>query len=149
MLIIQASQERNGRHLIIDATAHRNLSDRDAILDFCHEVVRATGLHRVHEFIKIFPNGHLSLWEKLQRKPRRPTQFGPGITYGFVGMNDDLVEGIVVLSESHMTIHTIPEERYIHFDLFSCREFDVERVVDLLRHTFKVIEWRRRCVLKR
>ena len=30
---------------------------------------------------------------------------------------------IYLLSESHMTIHTFPEKKYIAFDLYTCREY--------------------------
>jgi S-adenosylmethionine decarboxylase len=30
---------------------------------------------------------------------------------------------VYLLSESHMTIHTFPEKKYIAFDLYTCREY--------------------------
>ena len=34
------------------------------------------------------------------------------------------VTGILLLSESHMSIHTWPEHRYAAIDIFSCKELD-------------------------
>ena len=31
---------------------------------------------------------------------------------------------IFLLSESHMTIHTFPERKYIAFDLYTCRQYN-------------------------
>jgi S-adenosylmethionine decarboxylase proenzyme len=31
---------------------------------------------------------------------------------------------IFLLSESHMSIHTFPEKRFVSFDLYTCRQYD-------------------------
>ena len=36
------------------------------------------------------------------------------------------VTGFVILIESHMAIHTFPEDGYASFDIFSCKEFDMD-----------------------
>jgi len=40
--------------------------------------------------------------------------------------------GFVILVESHMTIHTFPEDGYASFDIFSCKDFDKKYAVELL-----------------
>jgi S-adenosylmethionine decarboxylase len=40
---------------------------------------------------------------------------------------------VLVLAESHLSLHTWPEERLVAVDLFSCGAIDGERVVDRLR----------------
>ncbi|MBI2664374.1 adenosylmethionine decarboxylase [Candidatus Woesearchaeota archaeon] len=42
------------------------------------------------------------------------------------------VTGFVILVESHMAIHTFPEDGYATFDIFSCKDFDIKYAVDLL-----------------
>jgi len=42
------------------------------------------------------------------------------------------VTGFVILVESHMAIHTFPEDGYASFDIFSCKEFDVDHAVKTL-----------------
>ena len=37
---------------------------------------------------------------------------------------------VLVLAESHLSIHTWPEERLVAVDLFSCGAIDADRVVD-------------------
>lgn len=48
---------------------------------------------------------------------------------------------VLVLSESHFTIHTYPEHRYVSMDLYICRpELDLARVRDDLLALLRV-EW--------
>ena len=55
------------------------------------------------------------------------------------------VSGVVVIAESHLSIHTWPEERLIAIDLFSCGSIDAERVAAelarLLRLDGAQIRW--------
>ena len=39
-------------------------------------------------------------------------------------MEEDGISGIVVIAESHISIHTAPEHRTCSIDIFSCKEFD-------------------------
>lgn len=48
------------------------------------------------------------------------------------------VSGVVVIEESHYTIHTWPEYRYAAIDLFFCSEtVDAERALEVLRRAFE------------
>ncbi len=48
------------------------------------------------------------------------------------------VSGVVVIEESHYTIHTWPEKRYAAIDLFFCSEtVDAERALQVLGEVFK------------
>jgi S-adenosylmethionine decarboxylase len=48
------------------------------------------------------------------------------------------VSGVVVIEESHYTIHTWPEHRYAAVDLFFCSEsVEAERALEVLREAFK------------
>src|SRR5687768_14748777 len=44
--------------------------------------------------------------------------------------------GIVLISESHFSLHVRPRLRMVHADLFSCRPFDVARALDLLKTAY-------------
>jgi S-adenosylmethionine decarboxylase len=39
------------------------------------------------------------------------------------------ISGIVLIAESHITIHTFPEKQFIALDIFSCKDFDTEDAV--------------------
>jgi S-adenosylmethionine decarboxylase len=46
------------------------------------------------------------------------------------------VSGIVVLAESHISIHTWPERQFAAIDIFMCGSCDPYRALAVLRHRF-------------
>ncbi len=46
------------------------------------------------------------------------------------------ITGMCVVSESHISIHTWPEKNYFSFDIFSCSDFDVNKVVGIIEEVF-------------
>ena len=57
-------------------------------------------------------------------------------------INGDLsgVTGMCVVSESHISIHTWPEKEYFAFDIFSCSDFDENKVIDVIQEMFDTKE---------
>jgi S-adenosylmethionine decarboxylase len=43
------------------------------------------------------------------------------------------VSGVVIIQESHLTIHTWPEHRYAAIDIFTCGDIELERGVQYLQ----------------
>ena len=52
------------------------------------------------------------------------------------------VSGTLIIAESHIAFHTWPEHRQAYLDVFSCREFSCEAVVDCLQTYFGAAEVR-------
>tara|TARA_Y100000034_G_C6560533_1_gene242541 strand:- start:117 stop:509 length:393 start_codon:yes stop_codon:yes gene_type:complete len=50
------------------------------------------------------------------------------------------VTGFVILAESHISIHTYPEKNYFSMDIFSCKEFNVEKIKGFLNEKFSIKE---------
>ncbi len=48
------------------------------------------------------------------------------------------ISSIVVLAESHISIHTYPEICFFSMDIYSCKEFDVELALSLVKNKFLV-----------
>jgi S-adenosylmethionine decarboxylase len=48
------------------------------------------------------------------------------------------ITGTVIIAESHITFHSFVEKDYFFFDIFSCKPFDVDRVLTLVVDTFEV-----------
>ncbi len=47
------------------------------------------------------------------------------------------ISGVAVLAESHISIHSWPENEYAALDVFMCGDSEPERCVDVLREAFK------------
>jgi S-adenosylmethionine decarboxylase len=46
------------------------------------------------------------------------------------------VSGFVMIAESHIAIHTFPERGLVWADIFSCKDFDVEPVLQDMKTRF-------------
>ena len=59
----------------------------------------------------------------------------------YAGREDSFDKGgisaFVLISESHITIHTFKEQRHAFIDIFSCKDFDVEKAIAYLTTVFK------------
>lgn len=45
------------------------------------------------------------------------------------------ITAMVMIAESHISIHSFPDKNFFAFDLFSCRDFDSEKVISILQET--------------
>jgi len=54
----------------------------------------------------------------------------------FVRFPEKGLTAFVVLSESHISVHTYPENEAYYFDVFSCKKFNVDDVLNILRKEF-------------
>lgn len=43
------------------------------------------------------------------------------------------ITAMVMIAESHISIHTFPEKNFFAFDLFSCRDFDHDLIIQTLK----------------
>ena len=50
------------------------------------------------------------------------------------------VSGFVMIAESHISMHTFPDDDYIFIDIFSCRYFDTQKVMKFLKECFEIKE---------
>ncbi len=48
------------------------------------------------------------------------------------------VSGYVMIAESHISMHTFPERRLVWADVFSCKDFDPEPVLEELKRRFSL-----------
>lgn len=75
--------------------------------------------------------GSLSLiYRILDNAPRElgMTMIAPPYVFRYIGLRSEDwgITGVVLIAESHCTIHTFPEKGFISADFYSCKSFDVE-----------------------
>ncbi|NSW75729.1 MAG: S-adenosylmethionine decarboxylase [Candidatus Atribacteria bacterium] len=51
------------------------------------------------------------------------------------------ISGIVIIAESHISIHTFPAQGYVSVDIFSCKPFDVEEAIRNLTEYFHLTDF--------
>jgi S-adenosylmethionine decarboxylase len=58
------------------------------------------------------------------------------------------VSGLVFIAESHISLHTFVEKKFINIDVFSCKDFDAERIIEDMRNQFDLVRMRS-CLVRR
>lgn len=102
-------------HLIFDGFCRETrISEIDFIKDFLIDFVKEIRMHAI--------SSPLVLYHKAE------------------GVSESGVTGVIILSESNITIHTYPEKKWFALDIFSCNEFNVEKVKDFIKKKLKVFK---------
>ncbi|MDX2085909.1 MAG: S-adenosylmethionine decarboxylase [Candidatus Melainabacteria bacterium] len=73
------------------------------------------------------------------------TKIIPPYVFPYSGLvpEDKGITGVVIIAESHITFHSFVEKDYFFFDIFSCKPFDVEHVVQHILNAFEVKDYER------
>lgn len=50
---------------------------------------------------------------------------------------DKGITGIVIIAESHISVHSFEEKGYCFIDIFSCKDMDVEKAIEITLDMFK------------
>ncbi len=103
-----------GQHLTLDGYGcdYDRLTDLDLIyqfLDQCPDMIHMTKIMPPHVF-------------KYHGKV--PEDWG--------------LSGFVIIAESHISIHTFPDRRYLSLVIFSCKEFDHEQAIAYVTELFGI-----------
>ena len=56
------------------------------------------------------------------------------------------ISGFTMIAESHISIHTFPEKKFIYADVFSCRNFHINRTIDLFLKIFEPKKYEKRII---
>ncbi|MBD3379861.1 MAG: adenosylmethionine decarboxylase [Candidatus Omnitrophica bacterium] len=110
---MEARSENFGPHLMLDLRkcAREKLGDYGHIFKILYELPQAIGMTKITQPY-VFPYSGLVPEDK-------------GIT------------GTVIIAESHISIHTFQEKDYVFVDVFSCKDFDVEKAADYIIDAFE------------
>lgn len=68
------------------------------------------------------------------------TKISQPLVVRYIGPNieDWGISGFVFIAESHISVHTFVERRYINIDVFSCKEFDAEQAIKFFKEKFQL-----------
>lgn len=58
------------------------------------------------------------------------------------------VSAFVIIAESHISIHTFIRQKYASVDIFSCKEFNVQRAMEYLSNMFKPKKVERNLIMR-
>ncbi len=50
---------------------------------------------------------------------------------------DKGITGLVIIAESHISIHSFEEKGYCFIDIFSCKDFDIDRAIKYTKEIFQ------------
>jgi len=54
-----------------------------------------------------------------------------------------------MIAESHLSIHTFPELKYLSFDCYSCKSFDVDAVISEIQNHFNITKLEKQVASRR
>ncbi len=98
-----------GRHLIVDAygVSHKKLQDRKLLYQILEHLPEKLKMRILRKPVlsKIASDSHLN--------------------FGY--------SGFVILMESHVSLHTWPEENFAAIDVYSCKDFNKEDAINYLK----------------
>ena len=78
------------------------------------------------------------------------TKIAPPYVLRYVGTKPEEwgISGFVLIAESHISIHTFVERCYVNIDIFSCKNFDADRVIKDLTHKLHLTEVKARLLAR-
>ncbi len=79
-----------------------------------------------------------SLPELIQMTPITQPYVFP---YSGLIPSDKGITGIVIIAESHISIHSFEEKGYSFIDIFSCKNFDIEKAIKITTDLFKPVSY--------
>lgn len=105
-----------GPHLMLDCYGcnKEKLSDMDMIFDTLDKFPAKIGMHKIM----------------------------PPYVFKYHGVVPDEwgVSGVVLIAESHLTIHTFPDKEHAFIDIFSCKDFDTNYAINYMTNLFEAKE---------
>lgn len=92
----------------------KSLDDMRVIFNFLYELVKKLGMHTLTNPVVV------------------------DVPESASGKDSGGISGMIMIVESHISIHTFPKRRFFTFDLYSCNNFDeqVDEVLAFIKKTF-------------
>jgi len=108
----QQGGDNLGKHLILDYYCEsKEMNDKKSIYKFLRRLVNIIKMKRLTEPIV---------------KQGKPYLAG--------------VSGFIMIETSHCSIHTFTKENRLNMDIYSCKDFDEDKVIEHLNNTFSSLK---------
>ena len=105
----KSTPEMFGPHLTLDLSEcnPERLSDLSYIYNLLDDLPDVIDMHKITApYVFVYkPKGN-------------PTEWG--------------ISGFVIIAESHISIHTFPDNKHAFMDIFSCKQFDIHKAVNYI-----------------
>ncbi len=78
------------------------------------------------------------------------TKIMPPYVFEYHGsVEDDWgVSGVVLIAESHISIHTFPDKQFVTLDIFSCKDFNVEEAIEYFSGIFQPERYEKQLLMR-
>ena len=98
-----------GKHLMLDMYGcdKEKLDSLDVIWNLLNKIPDMIGMHKITQ-------PYVFTYEDANH----PDKYG--------------ISGVVIIAESHISIHTFPEKQFATIDVYSCRDFEDRELIDYL-----------------
>lgn len=135
----------NGKHLMIDGLlleGSPNLNDANHGCKVINEIIQELDMTAILPPISVhFP--HAIAEAQRIAEALKKEGLGDSKTYHKI-MNDLQYRSMQscgysvfgMIAESHLTLHTFPSNNFFSFDAYSCKDFDENKIVEILKRDF-------------
>ena len=116
--MMEERTELRGSHLTLDCVGCSGaiLQDEKGLNAFLEELVSALGMRKLLDPVLVKCDHKLNSWD----------QGG--------------LSAFVMIAESHISIHTFPEDKLVTADVYSCKPFDTEQTISMFEVAFDARE---------
>ena len=139
----------DGKHYMVDALVSEecDLSNPDAFVKCVEDIVVNIDMTMILPPVTVkFPHAISELnriVESLKREGLGGSDTAKSIVNDLKQREGEAYgySTFVMIAESHLSIHTFPELNYVSFDCYSCKDFDHEKVEEIIRKHFSVTRY--------
>ncbi len=138
--------EYNGQHLMVDAIVKppHQLNDASIGNILLESIVEVIDMTMILPPVTVkFPHATCEMQRVLENLDKEGLKDSK--TYSMIAnsiMNRKLqtygYSTLIMIAESHLSIHTFPEDNFFTFDCYSCKPFDSEKIRDILNKKFEI-----------
>jgi S-adenosylmethionine decarboxylase len=104
-----------GNHLIIDAKkCNKSINKKEFIEEILNELPEKVGMKKISTPLVI--------------------------NYESEKISESGITGFVIIAKSHISIHTYPTKKFANIDVFSCKEFEFEKIINYFKNKLETNE---------